>query len=95
MSGGRRSDAYDEFLRPLMMAHNNNLVVRKFAYVTRILFNTSTNEAYGVEYVKFGKQYVVKARLEVILSAGAIRTAQLLMLSGVGPKDHLKSHGVR
>ena len=41
-----------------------------------------------------GRTWIIKARKEVILSGGAINSPQLLMLSGVGPKDHLNSLGV-
>lgn len=93
MDHGRRSDAYHEFLRPAML--RSKLVVRKFAHVTRVLFKENpANEAYGVEYLRHGKRYIAKARYEVIVSAGAIRTPQLLMLSGLGPKEHLREHGV-
>ena len=50
--------------------------------------------AVGVEYMKGGKLRTVKARKEVILSAGAIGSPQILMLSGIGHKDHLRNVGV-
>lgn len=57
--------------------------------VTKVLIEPKTNRAYGVEFVRNRRKYIVKARMEVILSAGAINSPQLLMLSGVGPKEHL------
>lgn len=93
MDHGRRSDAYTEFLRPIMQ--RRNLVVRKFSHATRVLFKeNSDNEVMGVEYMRHGKRYIAKARYEVIISAGAVRTPQVLMLSGIGPKDHLRELGV-
>lgn len=92
MDGGRRSDAYHEFLRPAMQ--RSSLVVRKFSHVTKVLFRGNTNEVYGVEYLRHGSRYVAKARYEVILSAGAVRSPHILMLSGIGPKEHLREHGV-
>lgn len=53
------------------------------------------NEAYGVKYERHGKHKVAFAKKEVILSAGSIDSAKLLMLSGIGPRDHLESLGVR
>ena len=47
-----------------------------------------------MEYIRNGTRHEVRARKEVILSAGAVASPQLLMLSGVGPKDHLESLGV-
>jgi choline dehydrogenase len=51
-------------------------------------------EAYGIQYRKFGKKYKVRATKGVILSAGVIGTPKILMLSGIGPEQHLTSHGV-
>ena len=51
--------------------------------------------AVGVEYVKDGKLHTMRARKEVVLSAGAIGTPHILMLSGVGHKQHLQQFGVR
>ena len=51
-------------------------------------------EAYGVQYRKFGEKYKVRAKKGVILSAGVVGTPKILMLSGIGPEQHLRSHGV-
>ena len=50
--------------------------------------------AYGVEFRAGGIPLKVMANREIILSAGAIQSPQLLMLSGIGPKDHLKEVGI-
>lgn len=55
----------------------------------------SEGTAQAVQFDRFGVPHLVSARREVIVSAGAIGSAQLLLLSGVGPKDHLESLGVR
>ncbi len=50
--------------------------------------------AYGVKF-KHQKEYLIaRANREVILSAGAISSPQILMLSGIGPADHLRYHGI-
>ncbi|CAG2117227.1 unnamed protein product, partial [Medioppia subpectinata] len=67
----------------------DNLHIVCKALVTKILFNGLT--AIGVEFIVNDISYTVYANREVIVSAGAINTPQLLMLSGVGPKQHLNS----
>jgi choline dehydrogenase-like flavoprotein len=56
---------------------------------TKINFDNN-KRAVSVTILKSGKVFTVKAQKEIILSAGAINSAKLLMLSGIGPKDHLK-----
>jgi choline dehydrogenase len=51
-------------------------------------------KAVGVSFVRDNMKYSIMANKEVILSAGTIGSPQILMLSGIGPKDHLKSKGV-
>ena len=51
-------------------------------------------KAVGVQVIKDGRKHIVRANKEVIMSAGTIGSAQILMLSGVGPRKHLKEHGV-
>jgi choline dehydrogenase len=80
---GRRWSAADAYLRPA--AKRPNLTVLTAAQVTRVLFDGS--RANGVEY---GEGQRVSARKEVILSAGAIGSPHLLMLSGVGDAGELR-----
>jgi len=61
--------------------------------VTKILIDKKTKKVKGVEYIKDGKRKTLKVRKEVIVSAGAIQSPQILMLSGIGPKEHLKAVG--
>ncbi|XP_063383531.1 ecdysone oxidase-like [Cydia fagiglandana] len=80
------------FLRPIK--DRENLFVLKNTLCTKILFD-ETMTATGVQ-VKLpnGETISLYATKEVILSAGAINTPQLLMLSGIGPKDHLTEKGI-
>ncbi len=75
--------------------HRLNLTIRANVTVKRILFDTigERPRATGVEAVSDGETFVVEAG-ETILSAGAIGSPQILMLSGVGPGDHLMEHGI-
>ncbi|PSN35009.1 hypothetical protein C0J52_09837, partial [Blattella germanica] len=61
--------------------------------VTKVLLDSNC-KAIGVEYIKNKKKMHLYARKEVILSAGAIQSPQILLLSGIGPKEHLKDIGV-
>jgi choline dehydrogenase len=65
------------------------------AQVTKILIDPIKKKACGVEYIdQKGNMHSVYARKEVILSAGAINTPQLLLLSGVGPREDLEAVGI-
>jgi len=69
-----------------------NLKVIEKALVTRILFDGT--RAIGVEYARAGQLHQLHAAREVILSGGPINSVQLLKLSGIGPADELKAHGI-
>ena len=71
--------------------HRLNLTVRGQVHVRRILFDGA--KAVGVEAESGGEIFTVEAE-KVVLSSGALRSPQLLMLSGVGPKDHLEEMGI-
>lgn len=90
---GSRCSTAKAFLRPVRL--RKNLHVAMNAQVTRVLIDDIKMQATGVEFVRYGHKYRITARREVILSAGAINTPQLLMLSGIGPKAHLESLGIR
>ncbi|XP_018018056.1 glucose dehydrogenase [FAD, quinone] [Hyalella azteca] len=92
MRDGSRCSTAKAFLRPAVGRPNLHIAMR--AFVTKILINPVTRRAYGVEYFRNYKFHTVLARKEVILSAGAVNSPQILMLSGVGPKYHLQEHGI-
>jgi choline dehydrogenase len=85
---GTRMSASRAFLHPIR--NRENFHVTKKSLVTKILIDPITKITTGVQFVRDNKQYVVRARKEVILSAGAVNSPQLLMLSGIGPKKHLE-----
>jgi choline dehydrogenase len=87
---GRRWSAAKAYLRPAIRRGNVELATR--ALTTRILFEG--RRAVGVEYLKAGRPMTARARREVIVSGGAINSPQILMLSGVGPADHLRQFDV-
>ena len=72
---------------------SDRLKIVTHALVQRVLVDSSM-KAYGVHYVSNDRSYTVRARKEIILSAGTIGTPQILMLSGIGPKEHLNALGV-
>ena len=71
--------------------HRLNLTIRPNCTVHRLIFEG--NRATGVELESGGETFTVEGE-EIILSAGAIGSPQILMLSGVGPADHLRSLGI-
>jgi choline dehydrogenase len=87
---GRRWSAADAFLRPALRRPNVSL--RIDAWVSRVLIEQG--RANGVEYVQDGRPQRVLARREVILSAGAVNSPQLLQLSGVGPGPLLQQFDI-
>jgi choline dehydrogenase len=87
---GRRWSAARAYLRPAM--RRSNLTVRTHALVTRVLFEG--RRAVGVSYRRGDSEGSVRARREVIVSAGPINSPQLLKLSGVGPQAELAALGI-
>lgn len=85
-----RASTYHAFIDPVR--HRRNLKISTRSYVTKVLI--AGKRAYGVEYVKDGKTCFATAKKEVILSAGAINSPQILMLSGIGPTEELLRHGI-
>lgn len=87
---GRRCSAAVAYLRPAL--GRPNLTLLTHARATRVLFDG--NVARGIEYMRDGKLHELRARKEVILSAGVALSPQLLMLSGVGDAAELGRHGI-
>jgi choline dehydrogenase len=87
---GRRMSTARGYLRDAR--RRPNLTIVSDALATRVLFEG--RRAVGVEYRKDGATHVARAEGEVILSGGAFNSPQLLQLSGVGPADLLRQHGI-
>ena len=87
---GVRQSAADAYLTPI--AARANLTVLADAHVHRLLIEHSTCR--GVEYTHAGQVHTAFAGREVVLSAGVIGSPQLLLLSGVGPGQHLRELGI-
>lgn len=92
MNNGSRVSASRAFLHPIKQ--RKNFHISKNTMVTRILIDSRKKKAYGVEFKKGGKKYTVMAKKEVILSAGALNSPHLLMISGIGPKNHLTEKNI-
>ncbi|MES2175008.1 MAG: GMC family oxidoreductase N-terminal domain-containing protein [Pseudomonadota bacterium] len=87
---GRRSSTARTYLRPAM--RRGNVKLELHARATRIL--VEDGRAVGIEFVQRGKVRQVRARKEVILSAGVYNSARLLLLSGIGNADELDVIGI-
>ena len=84
---GKRYSAADAYLKPAK--NRDNLTILSESHVNKIIFKNKT--AVGVEFLGKQKNKVVAhASKEIILSAGAIGTPHILMLSGIGPEQHLR-----
>ena len=90
VKNGQRCSAAVAYLHPAM--GRANLKVETHALTTRVIFEGK--RAVGVEYLQNGVRKIAKARREVILAGGAINSPQLLQLSGVGPGELLRDHGI-
>lgn len=91
---GRRSSTSEAFLIPTK--NRPNLSIAKYATVTKILIDPFTKRTYGIIVkLKSGKSISIYCKKEVIVSAGAIESPKLLMLSGVGPIEELSKVGIK
>jgi choline dehydrogenase len=89
----QRCSAAAAYLHPAVDRNRNNVHVITNALVERIILDK--DRAMGVRYVVDGRDEVARCSREIILSGGAVNSPQLLMLSGIGPADHLNSVGIR
>lgn len=87
---GRRASTYEAYLKPAMQ--RPNLAVVTHALTRRVL--VEDGRATGVEYEVEGEVRTAKAAREVILCGGTYNSPQLLMLSGIGPAEHLREMGL-
>ncbi len=88
--GGKRCSAAVGYLRPALK--RPNLELRTGVFVSRIVIENG--KATGVEIIEGGSKKVLTASTEVILTAGAIGSPRLMMLSGIGPSQHLRDIGI-
>jgi choline dehydrogenase len=86
---GRRWSAANAYLRPALKRDNVQLTR---AFAQRVVIENG--RAVGVEVERGGKTEIIRARREVILAASSINSPKLLMLSGIGPAEHLAEHGI-
>jgi choline dehydrogenase len=87
---GRRYGSSEAYLQPAL--RRPNLRIEMGAIVARIVVEKS--RAIGVELLVNGERRLVRARREVIVSAGVMGSPHLLLLSGIGPADELRAHGI-
>ncbi|KAH7943944.1 hypothetical protein HPB52_013722 [Rhipicephalus sanguineus] len=86
MLHGERCSASKCFITPIL--HRKNLHISLHSHATKVLFDRK--RATGIRFVNHGRVYQVNATREVVISAGAIGSPQLLLLSGIGPRHDLE-----
>jgi 4-pyridoxate dehydrogenase len=87
---GRRASAAYAYLRSVRK--RPNLTILTSAAANRVLLHGT--KAYGIEYERHGATETAEATREVVLCGGSFNSPQLLMLSGIGPADHLREFGI-
>ncbi|CAO1440300.1 unnamed protein product [Diamesa tonsa] len=92
---GRRISANQAYINPIKDGKRPNLFIKRNCRVAKVLINPTTKKTIGVQIDLLGYLYDVMVTKEVILSAGAINTPQILMLSGIGSTSHLASKGIQ
>lgn len=88
--GGRRWSAASAYLRPALRRPNVSLIK---GFARRVIIENQ--RAIGVEIELRKRIQVIKARREVIVAASSINSPKILMLSGIGPAEHLREHGIQ
>lgn len=89
---GKRSSAYNSYLE--QCAERPNLVIQPLSTVLKIAVKPHLKEAVGVFYLYNGELRAAKVDKEVIVTAGAINTPKVLLLSGIGPKETCEKHNI-
>ncbi|KAI8442286.1 hypothetical protein MSG28_005840 [Choristoneura fumiferana] len=92
MNRGRRHSSAKAFLHNVKK--RKSLHILTSCRVTKVIIDPATKTALGVQFIRNGLVYEIRAKKEVILSAGPIESPHLLMLSGVGPREQLDSVGI-
>lgn len=90
IKAGKRCSGAVAFLKPVL--NRSNLTAITKAHVSKIIFDGK--KAVAVEYLRGSKKQIVHCNKEVIVSAGAFQSPQILMLSGIGDAAQLKTHGI-
>lgn len=91
LSNGTRHSSNRAYLLPIR--NRPNLHVAKESMVTKLILNNQ-NVVKGVELRRQGKRFKIYVRKEVIVSGGSINSPQLLMTSGIGPREHLEEFNI-
>ncbi len=87
---GRRWSTANAYLKPAR--DRQNLHIMTNAHAEQIVFEDK--RATAIRYIQGGVECTARARREIILAGGPINSPQLLMLSGIGPGEHLSGHGI-
>jgi choline dehydrogenase len=87
---GLRCSAAKAYLKPIKSRQNLSIITN--AQVSKILFKD--RQAVGIEYIQGGSKHQIASQKEIILSAGALQSPQLLQLSGIGPANLLQKFGI-
>lgn len=88
---GKRAGVRAAYIVPAQ--DRENLTIQTDSHASRIIFEGK--RAVGVEYIRNGVKEIIKAKNEVIVSSGSFNSPQLLLLSGVGPKEEVEQHGIK
>ncbi len=88
---GLRCSSAKAYLKPIR--NRKNIEIFTNVLTSKVLFD-GNKRATGISGIRGGQPFTISARNEVILSAGAIGSPQILMLSGFGPGNHLSEHGI-
>jgi len=90
---GSRLSTSRAFLRPFKNRKNLHILLN--STVTRVLINQTTKQAYAVELLNNGVKQVIYANKEIVISGGAVNSPQILLLSGIGPREDLLNVGIQ